>query len=31
MTDLTELRCKAHGKTCDGNPKHAHIFVWVKH
>jgi hypothetical protein len=31
MTDLTELRCKAHGKACDGNPKRAHIFVWVKH
>lgn len=30
MTDVRELRCKAHGVKCSGDPKKAHIFVWVK-
>lgn len=25
-----KLYCKAHGESCTGNPKKAHIFVWVK-
>lgn len=29
MAELRELICTRHGKTCDGNAKHAHIFRWV--
>jgi hypothetical protein len=30
MPDVQALKCKTHGKECNGNPKHAHVFVWVK-
>lgn len=30
MPEVRELYCKVHGEGCDGNPRHAHIFVWVK-
>ncbi len=30
MVDVIKLVCKVHGKECDGNPKHAHVFHWVK-
>jgi len=30
MAQVTELKCTAHGVKCDGNPKDAHTFRWVK-
>ncbi|AUG87314.1 hypothetical protein HOS59_gp50 [Streptomyces phage Rowa] len=30
MPEVRELRCKTHGDKCDGNIRHAHVFVWVK-
>ncbi|QAX94746.1 hypothetical protein HOV12_gp46 [Streptomyces phage Lilbooboo] len=30
MPEIRELKCVAHGEKCNGNPKHAHIFRWVK-
>lgn len=29
MPEIRKLVCTAHGKACDGNVKHAHIFRWV--
>ena len=30
MPEIRELKCVAHGEKCNGTPKHAHIFRWVK-
>jgi hypothetical protein len=30
MTEARVLKCAAHGEKCNGNPKHAHIFRWVR-
>jgi hypothetical protein len=30
MPEVHEMKCVAHGKDCDGNPKKAHLFRWVK-
>ncbi len=30
MPEIRELKCTAHGAKCDGNPKEAHLFRWVK-
>lgn len=31
MTEVRELKCTTHGAACNGNPKEAHVFRWVKH